>query len=153
MTYRQITLCAMLLTMSLDLAHAYDLGQHAWRHRLLVLVAPDNEDSQLASQNRRIEQRRDALMDRDMRVLRLLAESAYMEGRPLETASVRQLREALNITADDRVLILIGKDGGIKRRAPLDTDLRELFAQIDGMPMRQEEIQNKKRRGIEVTIP
>ena len=41
----------------------------------------------------------------------------------------------------------------MKRRATLDTDLREIFLQIDGMPMRRAEIRTKEAAGEQVTTP
>ncbi len=52
-----------------------------------------------------------------------------------------------------RELILIGKDGSIKRRAPIDFALREIFTQINDMPMRREEMQEKFEAGVSVTVP
>ena len=57
------------------------------------------------------------------------------------------------LTEQDRLVILIGKDGGVKRRAGLNTDLSEIFLQIDGMPMRQQEMRAKQKAGIEITPP
>jgi len=63
------------------------------------------------------------------------------------------MRERLGVTAADRFVLLVGKDGGIKRRAELGTDLREIMLQIDAMPMRRNEIRAKKEAGIPVTTP
>jgi hypothetical protein len=43
-------------------------------------------------------------------------------------------------------MILIGLDGGIKRRGELDTELQAVFGQIDGMPMRRQELRERGRR-------
>ena len=63
------------------------------------------------------------------------------------------MRDRVEATATDRLMILVGKDGGIKRRAELDTDLREIWLQIDAMPMRRDEMRAKKEAGIRVTRP
>ena len=46
---------------------------------------------------------------------------------------------------DAPVVVLIGKDGGVKSRLP-DLDLDRLFAQIDSMPMRQQEMRDANRQ-------
>jgi hypothetical protein len=38
-------------------------------------------------------------------------------------------------------MILVGKDGGVKMRAPLDTAVEAIFERIDRMPMRRREMQ------------
>ncbi|MEL7345726.1 MAG: DUF4174 domain-containing protein [Pseudomonadota bacterium] len=40
------------------------------------------------------------------------------------------------------MLVLIGKDGGVKLRKPFAWDVRELSRSIDKMPMRQQEIRD-----------
>jgi hypothetical protein len=134
-------------------AQAYDLQRHQWQDRLLILVAPRADDPQLAAQERRIKERRDAMHDRDLRVLRLFPDGGVAADRTLSPEDTARLRGELDVQPGDRQLILIGKDGGIKRRAPLDTDLREVFVQIDAMPMRRGEMRSKEAAGIGVTRP
>ena len=150
--------CARLLgatlaaTLALDAA-AYDLDQHKWRDRLLFLTAPTPDDPLLQAQAQTIEQRKVALRDRDLRVFMLYRESATVDDLALSTREAKQLRRGLEVTDDDRLMILVGKDGGVKRRAALDTDLRAIFLQIDGMPMRRAEIRAKEAAGQQVTTP
>jgi hypothetical protein len=98
---------------------AYDLGQHQWQHRLLFLVAPADGDPDLAAQRRSLEQRQDAVRDRDIRLFRLFPDHGFVDDRALAPESVRQLRRELGVGADDRTVILVGKDGGVKRRGNL----------------------------------
>jgi len=139
-------------TLALDAA-AYDLDQHAWRDRLLFLVAPTPDDPRLQTQAQTVEQRKAALRDRDLRVFMLYRESATVDDRALSAREAAQLRHRLGVTEDDRLMILVGKDGGVKRRATLDADLRDIFLQIDGMPMRRAEIRAKEAAGEQVTTP
>ena len=132
-------------------AAAYDLGQHQWRDRLLLLVAPSPDDPAAVAQRRWRAQRAAAVEDRDLEIVRLYRDHGYVGERSLDAAAVAALRQRLELPADARLLILVGKDGGVKRRAPLDTDAAELFRQIDGMPMRQAEIRAKRRAGEAVT--
>ena len=142
-----------LLTLAVDFAAAYDLNRHLWRHRLLFLVAPSADDAEIAAQQRWIERRQDAVLDRDIRVFQLFVGQGRVDDEALAPSSVMRLRARLGLSDQDRLVILIGKDGGIKRRAALNTDLREIFRQIDGMPMRQDEIRAKKQAGSDVTSP
>jgi hypothetical protein len=129
------------------------LDRHLWRNRLLFLVAPSPADAEIAAQQSWLQQRQDAVLDRDLRVFQLFVEQGRVDDQVLAPDSVERLRARLGLSEQDRLVILIGKDGGIKRRAALNTDLREIFLQIDGMPMRQEEMRAKKQAGIDVTVP
>ena len=42
------------------------------------------------------------------------------------------------------MLVLIGKDGGVKLRKPFPWDVRQLMRAIDSMPMRQREIRERR---------
>lgn len=134
-------------------ASAYDLQRHLWRDRVLVLATPDADDPALRRQLAEIDTRRDAVIDRDLRVLTLAGARGDMDGQPLKAGEADRLRRELAVAADERVLILLGLDGGEKRRAPLGSALRSLFLQIDAMPMRRADIREKKAAGIEVTEP
>jgi hypothetical protein len=151
--WRQLILIILPVVTVLDQVLAYDLSQHEWRHRLLFLVAPQADDPDLATQQHAIAMRRDALVDRDIRVFQLFPDHGLVEGTALTADAARELREHLGVTAADRSVLLVGKDGGVKRRADLDTDLRAILLQIDAMPMRRGEMRAKKEAGIPVTTP
>jgi hypothetical protein len=119
----------------------------------LFLIAPSGQDPAVAAQSHRIEQRSAALAERDLIVFQLFEDGGLVGDRGLAAADLEQLREKLQVEPGERSLILIGKDGGIKRRAPLDTELREVLLQIDAMPMRRSEMRAKEEAGIEVTDP
>lgn len=138
-----LSFAAVAVAMLTAGAAAYDLEQHLWRERLLFLIAPDASDPVLEAQNQGIERCRHGITDRDLRVFRLYLTDGESPEGALGEDEIRDLRRRLETRPGDRVLILVGKDGGIKRRAGLDIDLREIFAQIDGMPMRRQEMRGK----------
>jgi len=41
---------------------------------------------------------------------------------------------------------LVGKDGGVKRSETTPVQATAIFEQIDAMPMRQQEMQERKRK-------
>jgi hypothetical protein len=63
------------------------------------------------------------------------------------------IRERLGAKPDTRELILVGLDGSIKRRTPLNTPINEIFEQIDAMPMHRQEIEERRHMGLPVTRP
>lgn len=150
---RQLILAIGLIFSASDHLPAYDLTQHQWRHRLLFLIAPQADDPGLAAQQREIALQRDALLDRDIRLFQLLPDRGFVEENALSAETALGLRKRLGVTTADRLVILIGKDGGIKRRSALNTDLREILLQIDAMPMRRDEMRAKPKAGIPAPPP
>ena len=142
-----------LLSLTLVDAAAYDLGQHQWNRRLLVLVAPVSTDPELIAQRHWLEGRRAALADRVVLVIELWADAGLAGDQSLSADDAAGLRAQLRLTPGDRLQLLIGKDGGIKRRAVLGANLSENLRQIDAMPMRRQEIRAKQRAGLPVTPP
>ena len=136
----------VLLTLALAPAFAYDLSQHLWRDRLLVLVADDPQDPDLVGQLRSLNQERAAVEDRDLRIFRLFAYDGWIDQNALSKEEVAQLRRTFGVPISQRQLILVGLDGDIKRRAKLSTELSEVFAQIDAMPMRRNELRIRENR-------
>jgi hypothetical protein len=132
---------------------AYDMEQHLWQERLLILVAPSEQDPDLQRLREIVRDRRDAIVDRDLRVFELVADRGWCDGEPLDAAEVAALRARLAVSPDAKSMILVGLDGGEKRRASLNTELSDLFAQIDGMPMRRADIRAKRSAGRPVTEP
>lgn len=143
-------LLGMLLT---GPALAYDMDQHLWAHRLLILAAPTAGDPIVQAQLEEVKTRRDAILDRDLRVFELYRDGALRDGEALSSEDLTALRRHFALDDDARVLILVGLDGGEKRRAPLDTPLSQLFLQIDAMPMRRADIRAKEAAGVPVTEP
>lgn len=146
-------LTAMMVFRALT-AWAAELNQFIWDSRLLVLVAPHEDSSEVRQQLDAIASREDALIDRDLLLIQLYATGqSRIEKDSISSDEVVRLRKELGTDAKSESLILIGKDGSIKRRAPLDVDLSEIFRQIDSMPMRRSEMRKKIETGGSVTDP
>lgn len=152
-TPRNTLLGALLGGSMLSTAVAYDLDQHAWRDRLLIIAAPTQGDPGVQQQRAVIEKKADAIADRKLRVFELFENGGTRDGIALTPAETAQLRTRFGIGDKERIMLLIGYDGGIKRRSSVDTDLRIFFLDIDSMPMRQAEIREKRAAGQPVTKP
>lgn len=101
-----------------------DLGALRWQARpVLVLGDPDRSATQLAL----LEAEAAGLSDRQMPVLTGTLDEA------------RGLLPRLD-TPEGFAVVLIGKDGGVKRTYDRPVDPSELFAVVDSMPMRRDEM-------------
>lgn len=141
---RVIWALAITTTMLMSTGNADDMNPlvaERWQHRPLVLVAPASSNPALRDAIARVRDAEHAFADRDMVLYVVTAEEATRAGETLAPEQRRALIAALDVTPRATTsMILVGKDGGVKRRAPLETSLEQVFQQIDGMPMRQREM-------------
>ena len=123
---------------------AVNLDNYQWHNRLLFLVAPDFSIPAVAQARDKLERRFEDVIDRDLLLIQLFLNGQSLVGdRPITVSEAAQLRLEFGIDPDEQLLVLIGKDGGVKRHAPLSTDVQEIFTQIDAMPMRRNEIRER----------
>lgn len=111
-----------------------DLKQFVWEKRPIVVFADSPNDPNFGLQMEYLEDQLDALAARDVIVL-----------TDTDPDANGPLRQALRPRGF--MLVLIGKDGGVKLRKPFPWDVRELSRTIDKMPIRQREI--RERRGLD----
>ncbi len=103
-----------------------------WRQRVLLVCAPTATDAQLQKQRALLQPARAGLQERDLLVREL-------PWNTLSEADRNYLRQ-LGVKTDAFRVLLIGKDGGVKRRDTEPVSPAALFATIDGMPMRRQEM-------------
>ena len=109
------------------------MSEFVWINRPIVVLADSPQDPRFIQQMKFIEAELDELAERDVVVL-----------TDTDPSANSALREALHPRGF--MLVLIGKDGMINLRKPVPWDVREISRVIDKMPMRQQEIRD--RRGI-----
>lgn len=112
-------------------ADAVDLNEFRWKKRPVVVFANSPDDPAYIEQIELLMEREEALRERDVIVL---------------TDTDPDARSPLRLKMRPRgfMLVLVGKDGGIKLRKPFPWDVREISRSIDKMPMRQREIREQK---------
>jgi hypothetical protein len=108
-----------------------DLSEFLWIKRPLVVFADSPADPRYTLQMEYLTQRLEYLDERDVVVLTDTDPSADSE-----------LRERLRPRGF--MLVLMGKDGTIYLRKPLPWDVREISRVIDKMPMRQQEMRDRR---------
>jgi len=117
-----LALCAPLTA---ALADDNPLAAERWKTRPVVVVVPQAGDALLAQV-------------RDMALYTVVAGQGSRNDQPLEPARTRALLQALQLQAQGpATFVLVGKDGGVKLRQGATVDLRQVFAEVDRMPMRQ----------------
>ncbi|MEB8386778.1 DUF4174 domain-containing protein [Rhodobacteraceae bacterium KMM 6894] len=108
-----------------------DLSQFVWIKRPLVVFADSPADPRFVQQMELLNERLDELAIRDVVVLTDTDPSAQ---GPLRT----------KLRPRGFMLALIAKDGTVSLRKPLPWDVREISRSIDKLPMRQQEIKERR---------
>lgn len=107
------------------------LDEFLWVNRPIIVFADTPADPRFVQQMQFIERDLDDLVERDVIVL-----------TDTDPATLSPLREKLRPRGF--MLVLVGKDGGVKLRKPLPWSVRELSRTIDKMPMRQQEVRDRR---------
>ncbi|WP_101067372.1 DUF4174 domain-containing protein [Roseovarius salinarum] len=108
-----------------------DLKDFIWTRRPLVVFADSPADPRYVQQMKNIRKRPEDLTERDVVVL-----------TDTDPEADSALREELHPRGF--AIVLVGKDGKIYLRKPVPWDVREIGRVIDKMPMRQQEIEDRR---------
>jgi hypothetical protein len=112
-------------------ATSLDIDDFIWSARPVVVFADSPNDPRFRQQMDLLAARPDALADRDVVIL---------------TDTDPDARSDLRLRLRPRgfMLVLIGKDGQIELRKPAPYDVREITRSIDKMPLRQQEVEDRR---------
>ena len=126
------------------IAEPLDLRQFQWKNRLLFLFAPNRNHPMFVSLHTALSAQRAEVADRDLIVFEILeSDPSSMNTQSLASDSALSLRKQYKVNTGEYTMLLVGKDGGIKLKRQDETRLEEIFALIDAMPMRREEMRQK----------
>ncbi|MGI9272721.1 MAG: CIA30 family protein [Woeseiaceae bacterium] len=123
---------------------AFEIEQYLWKNRVLVISAPNEDDENLKAQQAAVALTSEEFEDRDMVLVTLLEDlPSTAKQRRLTISEATAARAALGVRSVAFSVTLIGKDGSIKLSAKTNTSMTEIYALIDGMPMRQREMSDR----------
>lgn len=116
------------------------LAAYLWKNRVLVVVA-DNDHRSVASRQRQVlADSREELQERGMMVISVVGELVEVDGVVTDGVDAGDLRRSVGASEAEFGVLLIGKDGGVKLRSDALVDAERLFALIDTMPIRRQEM-------------
>ena len=124
---------------------AMDLDQFKWKNRLLFLFSPDRTHPLFKQLHRAISESKSGVEDRDLVIFEIHeSDTSRIDQKHIDSQTALSLREQYRVPSSNFTVILVGKDGGVKLRRQDDTQLVDIFGLIDSMPMRQQEMRQKK---------
>ncbi|MDX2213715.1 MAG: DUF4174 domain-containing protein [Oculatellaceae cyanobacterium bins.114] len=122
----------------------FDLNEHQWQHRILLVFAPSAQSSDYQHQLQQWNTYPREMSDRDLKLVEVLGTgTSQADGQSISAASAERLRQHFGVTAEEFVVILVGKDGTEKQRRQTSIEPTTLFQTIDAMPMRQQEMRSR----------
>lgn len=114
------------------LAASPSVAAMQWDRRVLIVAAPSADDPSLVEQRRTLAAWRAEAERRDLSVVEVLGDRVTGA-----TDAAASLRRAYRLPADGFAVVLLGKDGGVKRRSTGPLAAVDLARTIDAMPMRR----------------
>lgn len=119
------------------------LEELQWRYRPLFIFAPHPEAPPYRELQQAIERLRGAIEEREMALIEVFDNGVRWRQRRFQPEVAHELRQRFGVAAGEFQLLLVGKDGGVKARKSSGEALAELFALIDTMPMRRQEMRRQ----------
>jgi hypothetical protein len=124
--------------------NAQDLSHHKWENRLVLILVDNPDNDKYLKQVKELKDHEDGVRERKIVVYHItpekfkvgLSDEAWQQSK----TNYKRYKE----TNSQPEIILMGLDGGVKLRANEFLSSKKLFATIDVMPMRMQEMKRKK---------
>jgi Domain of unknown function (DUF4174) len=121
------------------------LDRYRWQNRILLVFAPDADSALYRRQQEMLLVAERGLNERDMVIIFVIRDTVSTKGRPAAAVAAVDLRDAYGVLPHEFRVVLIGKDGDVKLRQEEPISMADLFALIDAMPMRKQEIGQRSK--------
>ena len=120
------------------------LDKHTWKNRVLLIFSPSQQMAEYREQLDRLRADATGMQERDLVTYRIFPEGLITSERDVldHNDLSDQWRSQYGVDPETFVVILVGKDGGEKLRSTEVIRLEKLYATIDAMPMRRQEMRD-----------
>lgn len=116
------------------------MSGYTWKKRPLVVFAPAATSENLSRQRGIVTALKPAFQDRQIVVIYVVGDQVSADLGPGPNLGADALRARYGVGTGSFRAILVGKDGGVRLSSPRPIAAATLFATIDAMPMRKEEL-------------
>ena len=136
---------AAILTALLTLGSLLGAEPSSYRWKNRVIVVSTSRPDQAKAVEAVLKREQSGILDRDLVVIDVSGHSKRIANtvRP-NGDDLASWRRRFSLTGDEDSFVLIGKDGGVKSRQSGTLNLARWFTLIDAMPMRQEEMRERR---------
>lgn len=143
-TFKGFLLTAIMLALALSAQGQKSLDEYTWKNRVLLILSSPNTSDVSKKQLELLGPLNSDFDDRKLMVLQVSDEYyRVLNGKSPNRYLKSQLYNTYNSQGQDFQIVLIGLDGRLKLQQQWPVKRNELFALIDGMPMRQAELKAK----------
>ncbi len=144
MRYLYIAMSAIILSLPGAVASADPLDRYAWNARLFLVFADSEDSPDLKAQLVDISANIDGFRDREL-IAFVFAGDRLIESRPRQNIPLDggALRAQFALPTSGFAAALVGFDTNVALRSGEPVDACSLFREIDGMPIRQSEMQSR----------
>ena len=126
---------------------SFNLSSQKWKNRVLIVFAPSVDNHTYQQQMQLLQEHNSGFADRDLVLVQVLAtDESYANRQSIDESSAAKLRDRFGVDKENFRVILVGKDGGVKRSDATPVQATAIFKEIDAMPMRQQEMQKRGRK-------
>jgi len=126
------------LILARDVINISDLK---WKKRTVIIVNDENFDFK-----RRLKKYQKEIEERDIVLVFYNKSVAYLDNRIISKKFSKSVANKIKKINSNHQLILLGKDGGVKKTYSFETKITEIFYDIDQMPTRISEMRKKLRK-------
>ena len=146
---RVIVALSIMLNLVLSAATASEetgprsMDDFLWKNRPLLVFVPAANDTVLSEQRSALASQRNDLVERDVVVIEIIGSDVWIGTGDAPSLNPAELRARYGVDESESVVLLVGKDGGVKMRQSSALSAQALFAEIDAMPMRRREMRER----------
>ena len=131
---------AAILAVLAGTAPAFAMTDYKWKYRPLLVFADSEASGPLAEQRRIVAASRASLTERNVVVIWVVGDTVSAELGPQPREGAKTLRARFGAAKGGFRVVLVGKDGGTKLNSASPLGAGALYATIDAMPIRQNEM-------------
>ena len=108
------------------------LDDYQWKNRLLLVFATSENNAAYQQQMQLFQGQQESFEERNLIVIQVLVSA--------DSNEAAKIREQFNVSPEEFLVVLVGKDGTAKRRDISPVSPKVIFETIDAMPMRRQEM-------------
>jgi hypothetical protein len=140
---RKIFLLTIYIFLTMMKSFSQDIDKHQWENRVLLVFSDDKNSIQLRKQIDVLSKERKGLEERKLKIYQFSENQFTTDFNTIWFSSEFNTKKYKRGSEDFKV-VLIGLDGGVKLKQTTVLSPEKLFAIIDGMPMRRQELKSKQ---------